>query len=78
MSLTEEQVRADVAELLGELPSDIADQDNLADRGMDSIRMMTLVRRWQDAGVEIGFLELMENPTVADWWRLLSSQRRDV
>ncbi|QDE68704.1 MULTISPECIES: isochorismatase family protein [Myxococcus] len=71
-TLTREQVRAEVAELLQESPEALGDDDNLLDRGMDSIRLMTLVEKWRAAGAETTFVELAERPTLADWFTLLS------
>ena len=71
-TLTREQVRAEVAELLQESPEALGDDDNLFERGMDSIRLMTLVEKWRAAGTETTFVELAERPTLADWFTLLS------
>lgn len=70
--MTEDQLRADVAELLEMPPQSIGAQDNLIEAGLDSIRLMTLSDRWQAAGAQIGFLELAENPTLKQWWELVN------
>lgn len=71
--LTLERIRRDVAELLADdLP--LADEENLLDRGLDSIRMMTLVERWSGAGAEVTFPDLAEHPTIAGWWELLKKE----
>ncbi|MCY9517540.1 isochorismatase family protein [Paenibacillus apiarius] len=73
--LTQQSVREEVAELLQEQPSKIADNDNLIMLwGLDSIRIMSLVERWRRIGVAVSFVELAEQPTLADWWKLLSSR----
>ena len=66
-----ERLRADVAEALGEPAEQIADSDDLLDRGLDSIRLMSLVERWRDEGAEVGFIDLAETPTLDAWSRLL-------
>ncbi len=71
-TLTREAVRAAVAELLQEPPEALGDHDNLLERGLDSIRLMTLVERWRSEGVETTFVELAERPTLADWFSLLA------
>ena len=71
-SLTLDRVRADVAELLYLHPAEVADTEDLLGSGLDSIRILTLVQRWRDAGARISFVELAEAPTVAAWWTLLS------
>lgn len=74
--LSRQQLRADVAEVLLESPSAIGDDDNLLERGLDSIRLMSLVERWRSAGAELTFVELAERPTLTDWYALLFSGAR--
>lgn len=71
-TLTLDRVRAEVAELLYQDPDDVTDTEDLVESGMDSIRIITLLERWREAGVRISFVELAESPTVAAWWALLS------
>ena len=68
--LSLERLRGDVAEVLAVDPGSFADDDNLLDLGLDSIRIMTLATRWREAGFEAGYLELAQEPTVAAWWAL--------
>lgn len=71
-----EELRMMVFELLGEDPSEgLDDNEDLIDRGMDSIRMMSLVEILRGKGAEINFMQMAEKPTIADWWNLLSSQK---
>jgi aryl carrier-like protein len=74
MKLTEKTVRADVAELLHLLPDEAADDDNLFEFGLDSIRLLTLVEQWRSRGAEVSFVELAEQPTLAHWLTLLAPQ----
>ena len=69
-ALTREDLRNDIAEALGEEPSNIADDDNLVDLGLDSIRILMLSTRWRDAGFDIGFLDLADEPTIEAWSKL--------
>lgn len=70
--LTTEQLRADVAEILGEEPAEIPLDENLVDYGLDSIRLMTLRERWRhDHGVEVPFAALAERPALEEWVKLL-------
>ncbi len=70
--LTAERVRADVAELLQVPPQSIADDDDLFDLGLDSVRVMTLIQRWRDAGApDIEFPDLAEQPELGHWQRLV-------
>lgn len=74
-SLTQPLVRQQVAELLGESPSDIDDNEDLIDRGLDSIRMMSLAERWRSNGADVTFVKLAAGPTISAWWNLLSSAK---
>ncbi|GAA4982868.1 phosphopantetheine-binding protein [Kineococcus glutinatus] len=69
--LSAEQLRTDVAELLATAPSEIGDDDDLLDHGLDSVRLMMLVERWRAAGVETDFAGLAEEPTLGGWRRRL-------
>ncbi len=70
--LTADRVRADVAELLQVPPQSIADDDDLFDLGLDSVRAMTLIQRWRDAGAgDLEFPDLAEQPELAHWQRLV-------
>lgn len=71
-SLDLERLRTDVADALGEPPDQIGDADDLLDRGLDSIRLMSLVERWRGEGAEVGFIDLAETPTLEAWSRLLA------
>lgn len=73
--LTHENVRAGVAELLHRDPDEVLDDENLFECGLDSIRLLTLLERWRDAGVVVSFVELAEHPTLASWVRLLASRQ---
>ncbi|MGH3241709.1 MAG: phosphopantetheine-binding protein [Spirillospora sp.] len=70
--LTPDRVRADVADVLGLDPGAVADDLQLTDQGMDSIRLMTLVERWRADGADIDLVDLAERPTIAQWLALLT------
>lgn len=73
--LTLQLVRQQVAALLDEAPSDIDDSENLVDKGLDSIRIMSLVEKWRSIGVDVTFMKLAKGPTISNWWSLLSSSK---
>ncbi|MGW1992478.1 phosphopantetheine-binding protein [Embleya sp. NPDC001921] len=76
MALTLELIRTDVADILGEDPTDIPDDENLVDYGLDSVRVMALVERWtREHGVVVDFADLAERPTLEGWAELLSSKQ---
>jgi len=71
--MDEQTLRSQLADLL-EIPADeLADDDNLLDHGLDSIRIMSLVDVWRSAGVEVSFVDLAEEPTLAHWRTLLTA-----
>ncbi|WP_031081362.1 phosphopantetheine-binding protein [Streptomyces sp. NRRL WC-3549] len=74
-TLSPARVRADVAELLGCAPEEIAPEENLVDLGLDSVRMMTLVERWRSAGAAtLDFPDLAEQPELGHWTELLTGR----
>lgn len=75
MELTPDRLRRDVADVLDEDPANIGEDDDLLERGMDSIRLMHVAERWRDSGVELDFVDLADNPTLSGWWDLVSSRR---
>lgn len=72
--LSLERLRIEVSDLLQQPLSEVTDREDLLDLGLDSIRLMTLVEQLRNAGVDITFVELAEHPTLASWWKLLSSR----
>ncbi|WKX69476.1 phosphopantetheine-binding protein [Streptomyces sp. XD-27] len=72
-NLSPERVRADVAELLDCDPAEIAPEEDLFDRGLDSVRIMTLVERWRAEGAAtLEFADLAERPELGHWTALLT------
>lgn len=69
--LTRQRVLAEIADLLETDVDELDAQENLVDAGLDSIRIMSLVERWQAAGAKVGFVDLAENPTLHDWLAVL-------
>lgn len=72
-TLTADRIRADVAELLGCDPTEVTDEENLTERGLDSMRMMSLIERWRDAGANLEFPDLAETPQLGHWTKLLEA-----
>lgn len=69
-----DDVRAEVAELLGVGVDDVHPSTNLIGQGLDSIRMMTLAGRWRRQGVAVDFATLAETPTVEAWAELVTAE----
>ncbi|GGW08551.1 hypothetical protein GCM10010264_35620 [Streptomyces globisporus] len=74
VALTLEQLRADVADILGEAPEEIPVDENLVDYGLDSVRLMALAAAWRrDHGIEVAFADLAEKPALDAWAPLLGA-----
>ncbi|MFE9097119.1 phosphopantetheine-binding protein [Streptomyces sp. NPDC007264] len=74
MALTVQRIREDVADVLGEDPADIPDDESLFDHGLDSVRLMSLVERWRrEHGAEISFVDLADRPAIEAWAPLLGA-----
>lgn len=67
-----DELRDQVAAVLGEPSDALGDDDDLIDAGLDSVRLMTLVTRWEADGAEVALLALAEQPTLAAWCRMLA------
>lgn len=72
LDLTIEHMRADVATMLHEDPSEILDDDNLMEWGLDSMRAMTLAAKWRQAGAKIEFADMAADPTLQHWWNVIN------
>jgi aryl carrier-like protein len=74
--LAPDRIRADVADLLGCPAAEIGADEDLLDRGLDSIRLMSLVERWRQAGASgPEFADLAERPELEHWTRIGCSGR---
>lgn len=70
-ALTLERMRADVAEMIGEAPEDISNDENLMDLGLDSMRVLGLVLAWGNTGIPLEFGHLAEHATLGGWWSVV-------
>lgn len=70
VKLSLEDMRADIAEMVYDEPENIELDDNLMDLGLDSMRVMTLVERWDKKGVQLDFTRIAERLTLRGWWEL--------
>ena len=71
-------LKADVAELLDEKAEAISFDENLLDRGLDSIRLMALSDKWNRKGWALTFAELADNPTVESWSKLIEEKQKST
>ena len=65
--LTREAVRGAIAAIVDEDPTDLTDDVAIIDSGLDSMRVVELVVRWNDAGSEVTLDDLLERETVGEW-----------
>lgn len=65
--LPADRLRADIAQLLDVAPQEIADDDDLTDHGLDSVRMMSLANEWNLGERGLSFAQLVAEPTIAAW-----------
>lgn len=72
--LTLDRMRRDIAAMLHEDDlSEIGDDDNLMLLGLDSMSAMTLITRWQEAGVTVDFMDMAGATTLAGWWHIVQA-----
>lgn len=74
MGISRDDIKALVADHLGCAAADLADDENLIQMGLNSIRMMALAGGWRKRGADITFAQLAASPTVESWHGLLSAQ----
>ncbi|MFD5454046.1 phosphopantetheine attachment domain protein [Streptomyces olivaceus] len=72
--ITLDGFRTDLAECLFLKPGEVDLEDSPLDSGLDSLRIVTLLERWQAAGADITFLDLAERTSFAQWWQLLTER----
>lgn len=74
--LTKDEIKRDVAEILHILPDDISDTENLQFIGLDSIRLISLIEKWQCTGISANFSDLAENMTIAHWCNITQREQK--
>ncbi|MEV5693231.1 amino acid adenylation domain-containing protein [Micromonospora globbae] len=74
-TLTIEGMCADVAALLEE---PVSPDDDLLERGLDSIGLMRLAAAWAAAGADLTFAQLIEHRTVRQWHGLVGPGAADA
>ncbi|MFW0794706.1 phosphopantetheine-binding protein [Gordonia sp. CPCC 205515] len=74
-TLTRDRIIGDIAEILQVDSSEIADDTNVLDFGLDSVRLMSLIERWRAAGAEkADLVALASDPVVGAWVRELTEE----
>lgn len=75
MAITLESMRADIAGMIHEKPEDIGFEDNLMDLGIDSMRLLNLILKWQEDGLDLDFADLADRFTLAGWWEAIEARQ---
>ncbi|WP_434339357.1 isochorismatase family protein [Motilimonas cestriensis] len=63
----------DVANTLGVDANDIDVNENLMFMGLDSMRAMTLVEKWNKQGANVSFAQLIEAVSLQEWWHAIEA-----
>jgi yersiniabactin nonribosomal peptide synthetase len=71
-----QEVRMQVKTMLP-VPIEFDDDDNLIELGLDSLKIMRIVNKWRRAGSMVTFAELIEAPSLRDWWSLLQKNNTE-
>ena len=69
-TLTKHGIKKSITDLIGEAEQ-LAPETNLIELGLDSMHIMRLVNQWRRIGAKITFAELIEHPTLQQWYSLL-------
>ncbi|SNR75877.1 bifunctional isochorismate lyase / aryl carrier protein [Methylobacillus rhizosphaerae] len=69
--LSQDELKTTIAGLLQVPAAELQPDDNLLDWGLDSIRIMSLLESWRKTGLDLSFMRLAEQPTLAAWWSIL-------
>lgn len=72
-----DDVRSEIAALLGEPDDEVGLDENLLGLGLDSVRVMTIVERWRGRGWDISLADLAGDPTVRGWHERLERAAQD-
>ena len=72
-----DDLRADIARMIGESPEAIDPDDDLMDWGLDSLRLLDLVTRWNEAGLRLDISELAGQMTLNRMWQVIAERQRD-
>lgn len=66
-------LQSDVAETLGVSYEEIDVNENLIFMGLDSMRAMTLVEKWNKQGANVSFAQLIEAVSLQEWWQAIEA-----
>ncbi|MBY4208171.1 hypothetical protein CH298_21640 [Rhodococcoides fascians] len=67
-------VNAAIADVLFVDPNELTSSTDLADLGLESIRLHSLIEHFRSAGADVTFAELAEDLHLAHWYRVLTDE----
>lgn len=56
--------------------AEIGPDENLLFLGLDSLSVLKLVAELKQAGITVSARELLQEPSIEGWWRLIQARRR--
>lgn len=71
-TLTRNAMCVDIAEALQADADGIAPDDSLLDHGLDSMRVMALLLKWEERVPGLDFSRFMEVETLDEWWQIVA------
>ncbi|AGX42688.1 non-ribosomal peptide synthetase [Clostridium saccharobutylicum] len=69
----EEEIKKKLA-----IPQNFNENENLLKLGLNSLKVMRLVNQWRRKGIRVSYGELMENPTLNNWWNIIVTKSEKV
>lgn len=66
------QLQQQLAAAMGLAAEQLTGSEDLFLSGLDSMRLVALLERWQGAGVEVALADLIADPCLNSWWQLLA------
>ena len=73
-TISREWLTQEVLQCIDEDSGDLDADDNLIDYGLDSVRVMGLIAKWEKLGVKVQFEELARAPSINGWWDLIQQK----
>ncbi|WP_280410525.1 condensation domain-containing protein, partial [Nocardia asiatica] len=70
-------LRQEISEWTGVPVAELTDDADLLALGLDSVTVMRISGRMRRAGNQVEFRDLVGNPTLGGWWKLLQRSRSD-
>ncbi|MCE2597003.1 isochorismatase [Motilimonas cestriensis] len=73
--ITKATLQGTILSLIDEPEDEFDADENLLDYGLDSVHVMSLLTQWRKQGIELNFVALANEPTLNNWWQLISAQQ---